>query len=94
MGLFRTRPSPAEIALSALQAENSDLRTQLRLERAQFETERLQLIEHILALAKPVVQEVRRTPLGEAPSPAKRPQIQMPPYPPLFKTAASPPESN
>jgi hypothetical protein len=92
MGLFRTRPSPVELALSALQAENSDLRTQLRLERQQFEAERQELINHILA--KPSVQEVRRTPLGEAPSPAKRPQVQMPPYPPLFKTAPPRPESN
>lgn len=97
MGLFRSKPTPAQLALSALQAENSDLRAQLRLEREQFEVERQHLIDRILALTHPpALREVRRTPLGEsAPSPFPAPQKtfpRLPPYPPR-KTEAPPTSS-
>ena len=91
MGLFWRGPSPAQLALSALQAENSDLRAQLRLERSQYEQERLSLLDRILALTNtPALREVRRTPQGDLLSPAKVRSTtnRLPPYPPT--KAASP----
>lgn len=92
MGLFRRGPSSAQLALSALQAENTDLRAQLRLERVQYEEERRSLIDRLLALTNPTaLREVRRTPQGDLLSPAKRhtPIPRLPPYPPA--KAADPP---
>jgi hypothetical protein len=59
-----------EAALSALRAENSDLRVQLRLERAEWATERQTLVDRLLALSAPAaLREVRRAPPQEpAPS--------------------------
>lgn len=99
MGLFRTGPSPAELALSALQAENTDLRSQLRSERAQFETERLQLIDRLMALTNHLaLREVRRTPQGEGespiPSPPRRTTSRLPPYPPRQTDPPPSPESH
>ena len=98
MGLFRTKPDAAQLALSALQAENSDLRAQLRLEREQFEAERVTLIDRILSLTNPIaLREVRRTPLGES-APSPFPDLQksisrrLPPYPP--RTTGTPPTSS
>lgn len=85
MGLFRSGPSSAQLVLSALQAENSDLRAQLLRERAQYEEERRNLIDRLLAVTNaPALREVRRTPQGDLLSPAKRqtPIQRLPPYPP------------
>lgn len=52
-----------EAALAALQAENSDLRLQLRTERDQFAQERQQLLDRLLAVSVPnALREVRRAP--------------------------------
>lgn len=85
-----------EAALSALRAENSDLRQQLRLERAEWAEERERLIDRILALDRPAaLREVRRAPQSQGPtnfSPqSERPRrinqpgyapYQRPPFPP------------
>jgi hypothetical protein len=93
MGLFRSGPSSAQLALSALQAENADLRAQLLRERTQYEEERRHLIDRLLALTNPpALREVRRTPQGDLLSPAKHQtptQRRLPPYPP--PRAADPP---
>jgi len=61
-----------EAALAALQAENSDLRLQLRTERAQFAEERQNLLDRLLALTEPgALREVRRAPSpGPVPTPS------------------------
>ena len=52
-----------EGVLAALQAENSDLRQQLRAEREKWEGEREKLLDRILALSAPgALREVRRAP--------------------------------
>jgi hypothetical protein len=59
-----------EAALSALRAENADLRLQLRSERVEWAEERQQLVDRILALSSPAsLREVRRAPLPRGPSP-------------------------
>lgn len=73
--MFWSRRS-TESALAALRAENSDLRAQLRAERAQWESERISLLDRLLALSAPAaLREVRRAPPQEsAPFFPKRPR--------------------
>jgi hypothetical protein len=92
VGLFRTGPSPAQLALTALQAENSDLRAQLRLERQQAADLQQVLLDRLLALTNaPALREVRRTPLGEVAPPSKPTVSRLPPYPP--RLSGPPPSS-
>lgn len=60
MGWWKPRPNAA---LQALQAENSDLRAALRLEREQFAAERKQLLDRIMVLSAPTsYRELTRQP--------------------------------
>lgn len=60
-----------DLLLSALRAENSDLRQTLREERTQWARERQELVDRIVALASPaVLREMRR---GAAAQPAATP---------------------
>lgn len=72
--MFGSRREQA--ALAALQSENSDLRSQLRLERAQFAEERQVLLDRLLAATSPsTLREVRRAPDRE-PRTTVPPQVQ------------------
>ena len=55
-----------EAILTTLLAENTDLRAQLRAERAQWTEERQQLLDRVLAIEAPAaLREVRRAPSRE-----------------------------
>lgn len=74
--MFWSRRS-TESVLAALRAENSDLRAQLRAERAQYESERTSLLDRILALSAPAaLREVRRAPPQESAPAAILPQTR------------------
>jgi hypothetical protein len=100
VGLFRTSPNPAQLALSTLQAENTDLRQQLRLEREQSEAAKRELVDRILALTNPpALREVRRTPpVGGLLDPAFRHRNHatdsLPPYPPRTPVILPPQTTN
>jgi hypothetical protein len=65
-----------EAVLTTLLAENTDLRQQLRAERAQWAEERLTLLDRVLAVDAPAaLREVRRAPPRESsatPDPKRR----------------------
>lgn len=69
-----------EAALAALQAENSDLRQQLRLERAQAAANLQTLLDRLLAATNPsALREVRRTPdRGPVQAPDQRRRLNYP----------------
>jgi hypothetical protein len=82
--MFWSRRS-TESVLAALRAENSDLRAQLRAERAQWEADRISLLDRLLALSAPAaLREVRRAPSQEPAAAAihsSKPRPRHPNYP-------------
>lgn len=83
-----------EAVLAALQAENSDLRQQLRHERAQFAEERQSLLDRLLASMNPsALREVRRAPARESmPSPFPEPKRRRLHYPGSGAPTMRPPD--
>jgi hypothetical protein len=91
MSLFSDKRLEATLAL--LQAENVDLRSTLRQERDQWNVERQQLLDRILALSHPAsIRELRREPTAPvAASVPRRPNL--PGYTPDLRPPARKPQS-
>lgn len=98
MGLFHLRVDPRDNLIAILRSELSDLRAAVSREREQFEADRRELLDRVIALAQPLVlREMRRTSPGTAPTPATN-RVRYPggdlrvapPYLP-FKPELSPP---
>lgn len=100
MGLFRSRVDPRDNLIATLRAELSDLKEQHRQDRVQWESDRRELIDRVMALTAPAaLRGVRRTPPGEllvpASGPPERRRINypgsdarvLPPYPPNWPVA-------
>lgn len=82
MGLFRSRVDPRDNLIATLRSEISDMKDERKLERAQFESDRRELLDRIIALTNPLVlREMRRTSPGEPAVPASIPQSRRLHYP-------------